>query len=58
MALVNQLAGKGIAFKTDRNGKLRAYFWSTRSMRWFVCSIVEARLAIETGIAEEIEYLF
>lgn len=39
-------------FKTDKNGRKRAYYMSRRSMRWFPAKLDEAELHVAMELAD------
>lgn len=42
-----------VKFKTDKDGRKRAYKWSQRQIRWFPMKLDEAELAVKMGKAVE-----
>lgn len=45
------MAKMTVKFVTDKNGRKRAYKYSTKQMRWFPMPVDEAELAVATGEA-------
>lgn len=40
-----------VRFKTDRNGRQRAYYYSREMYRWFPMGLEQAKLEVATGKA-------
>lgn len=45
---------KEVRFTTTKKGQRRAYYWSTRGLRWFPMPLAEAEVLVATEQARDI----